>query len=47
MIADVGAGINVGRLDVLVDNPDFVTVHDKLISNRQIPECHSGIVRLN
>jgi hypothetical protein len=37
MVADMGAGIDGGRLDVLANNPDFVTVHDKLISNGQIP----------
>ena len=37
MVADMGAGIDVRRLDVLADNTDFVNVHGKLIQIDRFP----------
>ena len=37
MVANMGAGINVGRLDVLADNTDFVSVHGKPIQIDRFP----------
>jgi hypothetical protein len=37
MIAYMGAGINIRRFDTLAGDADFISVHGKLISNRQFP----------
>ena len=46
MVTDMGAGINIRRFDALTADADFVSVHGKLISNRQIPKSHVGIAGL-
>ncbi len=38
MVADMGAGVNVRRLDALADNTDFISIHCKLIPLGTIPE---------
>jgi hypothetical protein len=46
MVSDMGAGIDVRRLDAIADDPDFVSVHGKFISNGQIPKFNLGLARL-
>lgn len=41
IVANVSAGINVGRGDALVADANFVNIHDKLYSKRQRPKFHS------